>query len=273
MKQPMTEQELVTFEEEFIKAWQDLGEVISRIYQGESSYVRALGESLIPRWQDPSFLAICTQYALSLVARNRHLNLTAVTEPQGVVERHFLDSLLPLPFVQSSGLDSGSEHRWVDVGTGAGFPGIPLQLAGNWGRLCLMDSLQKRLRFLDELIALLPVPRTQTHHARAEEAGRDPLMRGQHQLVVARAVAPLPILCELCLPLLQVGGSFVVLKGPGENLRDADSAIKKLGGEWRARESLVLPSGAQRVLGVIQLKKPVPRGYPRRPGEPSRSPL
>ncbi len=214
--------------------------------------------------------------ALMLVLRelqdwNRRINLTAIEDPAEIVVKHFLDSLSVAQV-----LDLTEGGRLIDVGTGGGFPGIPLKIAYPQLDLTLLDSVGKRLRYLDHLIELLGLTHSRTVHARAEDAARLPAHRQRYDFVTARAVAGLPTLAELCLPLATVGGVFVAMKGPeiaGE-VAAARSAIAQLGGGLREIRSLSLPfGGGGRSLVVIDKRQPTPPQFPRKAGIPARQPL
>lgn len=202
---------------------------------------------------------------------NRRMNLTAIADEREIVTKHFLDSLT---CSLVAGLSAGT--RVVDVGTGGGFPGVPLKIAFPEIELTLLDSVGKRLGFLDHLIALLGLTKSRTVHARAEDAGRLPAHRERYDVILARAVATLPTLAELCLPLARVGGLFVAMKGPEveEEARAAKSAIAQLGGKLREVRKLTLPFGAgSRSLIVIEKRGHTPAQFPRKAGIPARQPL
>ena len=197
------------------------------------------------------------RYADFLVEKNAVMNLTAITDPHDIAEKHFLDSILPLGLF---GVPEGASL--VDVGTGAGFPGVPMAIIRPDIRLTLLDSLNKRVNFLRELSARLDIP-AECVHIRAEDAGRGSL-RESFDVATARAVSRLPILCEYCLPLVKVGGAFLALKGDcAEELSDAKNAIKTLGGEVEKAGEYALPNGDKRTLVVIRKARHTPAKYPR----------
>lgn len=208
-------------------------------------------------------------YCTELQEWNRRMNLTAITDDEGVAEKHFADSLLPLTMVA---LPAGASL--VDVGSGAGFPGLPMALARPDLRVTFLDSLQKRLTFLAQLTQKLEVP-AQMLHARAEDAGQDPQYREQFDIATARAVANLNTLTEYCLPLVKVGGNFLAMKGASgeEELTAARGAIKKLGGEYRETRTLHLPGGDTRTLILCKKISQTPTAYPRNGGKIAKSPL
>lgn len=209
------------------------------------------------------------RYCTELQQWNQRMNLTAITDDEGVAEKHFADSLLPLTMVE---LPQGASL--VDVGSGAGFPGLPMALVRPDLRITFLDSLQKRLTFLEALTAELKVPAGMLH-ARAEEAGQNRAYREQFDVATARAVANLNALAEYCLPLVKVGGLFLALKGSAgrEELAAAEGAITKLGGRVEAVYDYTLLGGDARVLLVIRKEKPTPPQYPRTAALMKKKPL
>ncbi len=220
-------------------------------------------------------------YAVRLVETNRNVNLTAITDPEGILVKHFLDSLSLAPLLTERAAGLSGALSLVDVGTGAGFPGVPLAIVCPSLRLTLLDSLQKRLTFLDSLCRELGIPAALVH-ARAEEAGRKPELREQFDVATARAVAGLPVLCEYLLPLLKPGGQMIAMKGPdGETeLADAARAIALLGGRSGMAKRLTLPPApapgeetALRLLLLIDKIEPTPAAYPRPTPKIAKKPL
>lgn len=199
-----------------------------------------------------------------LVDWNTRMNLTAITEPADVVKKHFFDSLAALPF-----LFDGS--RVADVGTGAGFPAIPLLIMNPSLKITLVDSLQKRITFLEEVLKTLRLS-ADCVHARAEDFGRDPKFRGSFDATVSRAVAPLPVLLELTVPLLKVGGKAYCYKGDvTEELAAAKGALHLLHG---SAETVPLASDyGARSLVICTKNAPTPSAYPRKAGMLSKKPL
>ena len=200
---------------------------------------------------------------------NEKMNLTAITGPEEVAEKHFLDSLTLLTCCK---IKEGA--KVIDVGTGAGFPGIPLKILRPDLQLTLLDGLNKRLIFLGEVCAALGIE-AERIHKRAEEAGLDKKMRESFDVATARAVAPLNILCEYCLPLVKMKGFFIAMKGPGaqEELEQAEHALDVLGGTDRKIVPLTLPTAGERNIVTVQKKAFTPKNYPRHGGTITKHPL
>lgn len=196
-------------------------------------------------------------YAQLLVEWNQKMNLTAIVEPLEIVEKHFLDSVLILKYC-----DIPEEATVIDVGTGAGFPGIPLKLVRNDIHLTLVDSLNKRVNFLKEIAFQLGFS-ANFIHSRAEDCAKLANLREKFDIATARAVAPLPILCEYCLPFLKIGGSFIALKGPNDEIDNSKSAIKLLGGEINNIFHYCLPCLDERTVIVVKKISHTPPKYPR----------
>ena len=200
------------------------------------------------------------KYAKLLVEWNEKINLTAITEEKEIAVKHFIDSISILKYA-----DIKNSASVIDIGTGAGFPGIPLKIMRDDIKLTLLDSLNKRLVFLDEVCKELGIS-AELIHARAEEGGQKPELREQYDIAVSRAVANLPALCEYCMPYVKVGGAFVSMKGSdGENeLEYAKNAISLLGGETEQIETLTLPDSSTRTIITIRKVNSTPPKYPRR---------
>ena len=214
-------------------------------------------------------------YARLLVEWNEKMNLTAITDPQGIAVKHFADSL-----TAASQMPAG-EFSLIDVGTGAGFPGVPLALYRPDCRLTLLDSLNKRLTFLDAVCREVGLNATLIH-ARAEEGGRNPDLRERYDVACARAVANLPVLSEYCLPFVKVGGRFIALKGPDADRERAEAArgIGVLGGRIAAVTALTLPATPiegvepmERRLVRVDKVRPTPATYPRHGSKIAKKPL
>lgn len=232
-----------------------------------------------------------TYYEL-LVEKNKVMNLTAITEFQEVVEKHFLDSLSlvkgaeifrsefegkifqRLAFSEQS--SSVEKPRLLDLGTGAGFPGIPLKIAFPWLDIVLMDSLNKRILFLQEVIEKLGLQEICAVHGRAEEMARKKEYREKFDICVSRAVANLASLSEYCIPFVKMGGFFVSYKSGEieEELCQSQKAVKLLGGAARDVVKFQLPNTDMgRSLVIVEKKNATPKNYPRKAGMPSREPL
>ncbi len=202
------------------------------------------------------------RYAELLVEWNEKMNLTAITDPVGIAVKHFADSVSAVPL-----LPEQADIRVIDVGTGAGFPGIPLAIVRPDIHLTLLDSLNKRLTFLDEVCRELGIEAV-TVHARAEDGARDSSLREQFDVATARAVAALPVLSEYCLPYVKVGGRFLAMKGP-ESEAECEAALRGialLGGGKPVCRALQLTADGEtldRRLFVIEKTKHTPVAYPR----------
>jgi 16S rRNA (guanine527-N7)-methyltransferase len=211
------------------------------------------------------------QYYSLLIEWNKKMNLTALTTREDVYVKHFYDSLSPAFYYDFFGVS-----HVADVGAGAGFPGIPLKICFPHLQLTVVDSLKKRISFLEHLTDRLNLSGVNVLHARAEEIGQMSLHREQYELVLARAVAKLPVLAELCLPLVKVGGQFIAMKGQKglEEANESRGVLGKLGGSLRQVNRFHLPCEAgERQLLVIDKLKPTPKRYPRQPGVPAKNPL
>ncbi len=210
-------------------------------------------------------------YFKRLVETNRQFNLTAITDEEGVYIKHFYDSLIVATQVPFNNIDS-----MIDIGTGAGFPGIPLKIAFPHLRLVLLDSLQKRISFMTGVVEELGLKDVRLIHGRAEEVGNQKNERERFDLATARAVARLNVLAEYCLPFVKVGGYFVAMKGKEvkAEITEAQGALQKLGGgDLSVHRSLLPKEYGERNLLLVHKKRKTPKTYPRRPGTPSRNPL
>lgn len=211
------------------------------------------------------------KYMAGILEWNEKVNLTSITDPKEFVLKHFLDSILIAEYPEYQ-----QASRVIDVGTGAGFPGVPLAIISPEKEFVLMDSLRKRLNIVDELCGANEITNVSTLHGRAEEVGKNKKLRESFDLCVSRAVANLSVLSEYCLPLVRVGGYFLSYKGPeGEKeASEAQKAIKVLGGSVvECRRTELSKFGLDHRIIVIKKMSPTPSKYPRKPGTPSKEPL
>lgn len=209
------------------------------------------------------------KYMNLLIEWNEKINLTAITEPKEIIIKHFIDSLTVLK-------DIKGKNTLVDVGTGAGFPGIPLKIMDEEIKITLLDSLNKRINFLNEVINQLDLKNIETIHSRVEDAGKNKKYRERFDIATARAVANLATLSEYMLPLVKVGGKSICMKGSevSEELQNSKKAISILGGEIENIDNFQLPkSDMMRNIVIIKKVKNTPNKYPRKPGTPSKEPI
>ena len=214
--------------------------------------------------------ALLARYGGLLLEKNKVMNLTAITQPQDVATLHMLDCAALLDCAGFAG------KTLIDVGTGAGFPGMVLKILVPTLRVTLLDSLNKRLDWLDEVCKALDLDGVDIIHGRAEEAGLDPALRERFDFAAARAVADLRLLCELCLPFVKVGGRFLAMKGPdcGGELDGALPAIALLGGRLERCFDYAIPhTGVTHRVIVVEKVSTTPEKYPRRWTKMQKSPL
>lgn len=199
---------------------------------------------------------------------NEKINLTAIEEDREVIIKHFVDSLSIMPFLKGV-------YKLVDVGTGAGFPGIPIKIAQPALEVVLLDSLEKRIGFLNTVISALQLEGISAVHSRAEDAGIAPQYREKFDAAVARAVASLPVLLEYCMPLVKTGGIFIAMKGSnGSEIEGSGKALDILGGNIEEVKEFTLPdSDMKRNIIIVRKLRQTPTKYPRKAGKPSKEPL
>ena len=204
-----------------------------------------------------------------LIEKNKVMNLTGITEPREVILKHFIDSLTILKYIDKN-------SSVIDVGTGAGFPGVPLKIAENSLEMTLLDSLNKRINFLNEVIENTSLNNIKTIHGRAEEFGKNTEYREKYDISTSRAVAPLNILLEYMMPFIKVGGKCICMKGGNceDEIEDTKNAIRILGGELEKIEKFNLPnSDNNRTILIIKKVKKTESQYPRNAGIPRKKPL
>ena len=209
-------------------------------------------------------------YGNLLLEWNEKINLTAITEPEDVLYKHFYDCIL---FFKN--VNVPQNVKIVDVGTGAGFPGMVLKIVRPDLQVTLLDSLNKRLVFLNEVIEKLGLNGIETVHIRAEEAGKSKKYRESFEIACARAVASLPVLLEYCTPLVKKGGCFVAMKGPSakEEVENSENALKVLGIEKPQIKFETLTGEEQRAFVIAKKISQTPPKYPRKPNDISKQPL
>lgn len=208
-------------------------------------------------------------YMNLIIEKNKVMNLTGITEPKEIILKHFVDSLTVSKYIDKN-------ESVIDVGTGAGFPGIPLIIKNNTLKLCLLDSLNKRINFLNDVIVQNSLNNIETIHGRAEEYGQNKDYRESFDTAVSRAVAPLNILLEYMLPFVKLNGKCICMKGniTKEEIESSKDALNILGGTIEKVDEFVLPkTDNNRTIIIVKKTKNTKTTYPRKPGIPSKKPL
>ena len=215
------------------------------------------------------FYKLLTEY-------NKRYNLTAITEEQDVIYKHFVDSLSIMMCKDHEEINELNDRYVIDVGTGAGFPGIPLKIVNPDMKLTFLDSVNKKLDFIREVCRQFNFKDTEVKHGRAEDFGKDKEYRERFDICLSRAVAALPVLSELCIPFVKKGGLFISYKGSEfENeIKNSKQAVKILGGSIISVNSFNIPdTDIKRALIIIRKEKNTPKEYPRKAGIPVKHPL
>lgn len=208
-------------------------------------------------------------YMNLLLEWNEKINLTAITDPQEIIIKHFIDSLTISKYIKN-------KQNLIDVGTGAGFPGIPLKIVNEDIKITLLDSLNKRIYFLNEVIEKLNLKNIEAKHGRVEEFGKNKNYREKYDIATSRAVANLTTLSEYLIPLVNIGGEVISMKGQeiNEEVSNAKNAIKILGGKIENIDKFYLPdSDIKRNIIIIKKVENTPAKYPRKPGTPAKEPI
>ena len=206
-------------------------------------------------------------YMQELIEWNNKINLTAIIEPEEIIKKHFIDCLSIIKYIKD-------DSKIIDVGTGAGFPGIPIKIANKSLNITLLDSLNKRISFLNEIITKLKLSNIETVHARAEEYAANG-KREKYDIAVSRAVANLPTLLEYLMPYVKVNGICICMKGPKAQaeLEESKKAIEILGGRLEKIENIKIDENMDRNIIIIRKIKNTPNAYPRKAGKPGREPI
>lgn len=239
-----------------------MDEMIETLKKGAESLDISLGEQAISRF---------TTFTNELVEWNKVINLTAIKEPNDIALKHFVDSIAVFKYAN---IQNGA--KIADVGCGAGFPGIPMKIVRNDIKLTCIDSLNKRVKFMEQLVQKIELTDCECVHIRAEEAGAKSEFREKYDFAMARAVAQLRVLAEYCVPLLKVGGAFISMKGADakEEVNEAKNAVKLLGAEIEQVYEYKLPlTDMARTIIIIRKTSKTPQKYPRISAKISKNPL
>lgn len=216
------------------------------------------------------------KYYELLIEKNKVMNLTAITDKEDVIVKHFIDSIALIPYLKDKGINTNNELKIIDIGTGAGFPGLPLKIMMPDVKFTLLDSLNKRVSFLNEVIDELKLKDIEALHGRAEDYASDNKYREKYDICVSRAVANLSTLSEYCIPFVKEDGYFISYKAgeSEEEINNSKNAIKILGGKINKVEEFVLPgTDASRVFVFIRKQELTDKKYPRKAGVPAKKPL
>ena len=209
------------------------------------------------------------QYMKLLIEWNKKMNLTAITEENEIISKHFIDSLSIIPYINDN-------SNVIDIGTGAGFPGIPIKIFNNILNITLLDSLNKRINFLNEVIEVLQLNNIRTIHSRVEDVANNKEYREKYDIATSRAVASLNVLLEYMLPLVKVGGKCICMKGSNveQEIEESNNALNILGGKIVDIVNLTLPNtDNKRNIIIIEKIKNTPNKYPRKAGIPGKNPI
>lgn len=216
------------------------------------------------------------KYYELLIEKNKVMNLTAITDKEDVIVKHFIDSIALIPYLTDKGINTNNELKIIDIGTGAGFPGLPLKIMMPDVKFTLLDSLNKRVSFLNEVIDELELKDIEALHGRAEDYASDNKYREKYDICVSRAVANLSTLSEYCIPFVKEDGYFISYKAgeSEEEINNSKNAIKILGGKINKVEEFVLPgTDVSRVFVFIRKLELTDKKYPRKAGVPAKKPL
>lgn len=215
---------------------------------------------------DEKFEKLC-DFENLLIEKNKVMNLTAITDSEEIWVKHFVDSISLLKYVEIK-----PNSSLIDVGCGAGFPSIPCAVMRPDLKITMLDSLMKRVTFLDDVINKIDLKNCTAVHGRAEELGKDAAYREKFDFATARAVANMPMLCEYCLPFVNVGGFFAALKGPSDSINSAENAINKLGGKINKELEYNVFENERKIF-LIEKANPTPKQFPRIPKNIKNKPL